>query len=111
MKAIDEWYHHQSGVAQRKRVRLITLRSVDRNHPPLYFVRWWLIMACKSPWPNWIRRLATNQEIASSSLAGDVILQLAGQWSSGMILASGARGREFDSPLAPVFSFGVKYHR
>ena len=24
-----------------------------------------------------------------------------GQWSSGMILASGARGREFDSPLAP----------
>ena len=25
-----------------------------------------------------------------------------GQWSSGMILALGARGREFDSPLAPV---------
>ena len=24
-----------------------------------------------------------------------------GQWSSGMILASGARGRGFDSPLAP----------
>ena len=60
--------------------------------------------ACKSPWPNWIRRLATNQEIASSSLAGDVILHLAGQWSSGMILASGARGREFDSPLAPVLA-------
>ena len=57
--------------------------------------------ATESPWPNWIRRLATNQEIASSSLAGDVILQPAGQWSSGMILASGARGREFDSPLAP----------
>ena len=27
-----------------------------------------------------------------------------GQWSSGMILASGARGREFDSPLAPFFA-------
>ncbi len=26
-----------------------------------------------------------------------------GTWSSGMILASGARGREFDSPSAPVF--------
>ncbi len=26
-----------------------------------------------------------------------------GQWSSGMILASGARGREFDSPLTPPF--------
>ena len=25
-----------------------------------------------------------------------------GQWSSGMILASGARGRGFDSPLAPL---------
>ena len=24
-----------------------------------------------------------------------------GRWSRGMILASGARGREFDSPLAP----------
>ena len=28
-----------------------------------------------------------------------------GQWSSGMILASGARGRGFDSPLAPCLSF------
>ena len=27
---------------------------------------------------------------------------LKGGWSSGMILASGARGRGFDSPLAPL---------
>ncbi len=28
-----------------------------------------------------------------------------GTWSSGMILASGARGREFDSPSAPLTIF------
>ena len=28
-----------------------------------------------------------------------------GDWSSGMILAEGARGREFDSRIAPFLSF------
>ena len=32
------------------------------------------------------------------SVSANLVL---GEWSSGMILASGARGRGFDSPLAP----------
>ena len=83
----------------------------------------------KSSWPNWIRRETTNLEIEGSSPSEDVLCfdglvgyddrltrgrcpvrsrvevrfgySKEGQWSSGMILASGARGREFDSPLAP----------
>ena len=33
-----------------------------------------------------------------------------GVWSSGMILASGARGREFDSRNAPQFLFIIFFH-
>ena len=32
---------------------------------------------------------------------------LSGRWSSGMILASGARGRGFNSRTAPVFLFFI----
>ena len=42
------------------------------------------------------------------SLQGCFYLYISkGQWSSGMILASGARGRGFDSPLAPFLSKAV----
>ena len=40
-----------------------------------------------------------------ADVANFVLYKNKGQWSSGMILASGARGRGFDSPLAP---FGKK---
>ena len=38
-----------------------------------------------------------------ADVANFVLHKSTGQWSSGMILASGARGRGFDSPLAPLF--------
>ena len=37
-----------------------------------------------------------------ADVANFVYYMSEGQWSSGMILASGARGRGFDSPLAPL---------
>ena len=33
-----------------------------------------------------------------------------GEWSSGMILALGARGREFDSPLTPCIVLLYNYY-
>ncbi len=54
-----------------------------------------------------VAKLATARDYESrdwgfESLQGCFYLYISkGQWSSGMILASGARGRGFDSPLAP----------
>ena len=36
------------------------------------------------------------------STIAEYITTKVGEWSSGMILALGARGREFDSPLTPA---------
>ena len=40
-----------------------------------------------------------------ADVANFVLHKNKGQWSSGMILASGARGRGFDSPQAPLIHF------
>ena len=45
-------------------------------------------------------------DLQSNALPTELSQHL-GDWSSGMILASGARGREFDSRITP-FLFGKK---
>ena len=47
-----------------------------------------------------------SRTLYRTELARLVTVKL-GDWSSGMILASGARGREFDSRITP-FLFGAK---
>ena len=46
-----------------------------------------------------------GQVIAGCDRQLNIYITPLAQWSSGMILASGARGRGFDSPQAPVILF------
>ena len=48
------------------------------------------------------REISNNSTDNKKSLASYFKCKM-GLWSSGMILASGARGRGFDSPQAPYF--------
>ena len=66
-----------------------------------------------------VERSAVNRQVLGSIPSGGVFLFCRhcedvtpcrtyvsmGGWSSGMILASGARGRGFDSPQAPIILF------
>ena len=75
----------------------------------IYFLRWPLVNVVA----NWELHRDSNSGPARSelhiftttppSLVG-YRFKL-GDWSSGMILASGARGREFDSRITPFFFF------
>lgn len=44
-------------------------------------------------------------------IANEAVLRQAAQWSRGMILASGARGLEFDSRLSPTVFFLLNVER
>ena len=49
-------------------------------------------------------RWIPDPKVGGSNPSSLILFIVKGHWSRGMILALGARGREFDSPMAPVLA-------